>query len=335
MISSEVQRTLVKSPPELWTELSDPASLGRHLGEFGEIRITRVEPEKTVEWEAENTSGSVLIKPSGWGTRVILKATRALPEPEPLAASEPAATAEDPGEADAEPAARVDTEAAVEAAPEPGLQADAQPQAADDLEPLAEIDEDGTTEPMLEQGTEIHPEPPAEEPADWAEPQWEYEAEAEDELETEPRRGFLARLFGWRRRQRAAELAPGPPDGELPLEWRAATDAAFEPAQDWPQALELSMTEAPQDDSLPPEPAPPEPLESLQLEPATPREAPDEQRRPETPSEQGISGELATAEAVAAEDVATEQVAAAEVTAVLTSMLDRLGTAHHRPFSRA
>ena len=46
MISSEVQRTLVKSPPELWAELSDPAALARHLGELGEIRITRTEPEK-------------------------------------------------------------------------------------------------------------------------------------------------------------------------------------------------------------------------------------------------------------------------------------------------
>ena len=41
MISSEVQRTLVKSPPELWAELSDPAALARHLGELGEIRIVR------------------------------------------------------------------------------------------------------------------------------------------------------------------------------------------------------------------------------------------------------------------------------------------------------
>ena len=72
MISSEVQRTLVKSPPELWAEISDPASLARHLGEFGEIRITRVEPEQRVEWEAGDTSGSVVIKPSGWGTKVKL-----------------------------------------------------------------------------------------------------------------------------------------------------------------------------------------------------------------------------------------------------------------------
>ena len=104
MISSEVQRTLVKSPPELWTELSDPASLGRHLGDFGEIRITRVEPEKTVEWEAENTSGTVSIKPSGWGTRVILKATREMPAPEPSAAPGPPAAPE-PSAAPEPPAA--------------------------------------------------------------------------------------------------------------------------------------------------------------------------------------------------------------------------------------
>jgi len=34
MISSEVQRTLVKSPPELWAELSDPDALARHLGDL-------------------------------------------------------------------------------------------------------------------------------------------------------------------------------------------------------------------------------------------------------------------------------------------------------------
>ena len=63
MISSEVQRTLVKSPPELWAEISDPTSLARHLGELGEIRITRTEPERTVEWEAADTTGKVLLIP--------------------------------------------------------------------------------------------------------------------------------------------------------------------------------------------------------------------------------------------------------------------------------
>jgi outer membrane biosynthesis protein TonB len=77
----EAQRTLVKSPPELWAELSDPASLARHLGEFGEIRIARVEAETSVEWEADSATGTVELKPSGWGTKVTLTVTREAPEP--------------------------------------------------------------------------------------------------------------------------------------------------------------------------------------------------------------------------------------------------------------
>src|SRR5271154_4784935 len=89
MISTEVQRTLVKSPPELWAELSDPTSLARHLGELGEIRITRTEPERPVEWEAADTPGKVLLKQSGWGTKVTLTADREVAVPEPIAEPEP------------------------------------------------------------------------------------------------------------------------------------------------------------------------------------------------------------------------------------------------------
>ena len=46
----QASRRLVKSPPELWAEVSDAASLARHLGEVGEIKITRLEPETTVAW---------------------------------------------------------------------------------------------------------------------------------------------------------------------------------------------------------------------------------------------------------------------------------------------
>ncbi len=94
MVSSEVQRTLVKSPPELWAELSDPAALARHLGEFGEIRITRAEPEKTVEWETATggaqATGKVTLAPSGWGTKVTLTVAREVVETESLVQSEPA-----------------------------------------------------------------------------------------------------------------------------------------------------------------------------------------------------------------------------------------------------
>jgi hypothetical protein len=77
-------RTLVKSAPELWAECSDAASLARHLGRFGEIRITRLEPETAVAWEGEHVSGTVRLEPSGWGTRVTLT----------TCGSEPAVTAE-------------------------------------------------------------------------------------------------------------------------------------------------------------------------------------------------------------------------------------------------
>jgi len=79
----EAKRTLVKSPPELWAELSDAEALARHLGEFGEIRITRTQPESVVEWEGDLASGSVQIEPSGWGTKVTLVAEPALAEPPP------------------------------------------------------------------------------------------------------------------------------------------------------------------------------------------------------------------------------------------------------------
>jgi hypothetical protein len=81
-------RTLVKSAPELWTECSDADSLSRHLDPFGDIRITRLEPETAVAWEGELASGTVRLEPSGWGTRVVLTAT---PAPTPVSA--PPATA--------------------------------------------------------------------------------------------------------------------------------------------------------------------------------------------------------------------------------------------------
>ena len=49
--------------------LARPAS-----GRFGEIRITRLEPETAVAWEGERASGTVRLEPSGWGTRVTLTA---------------------------------------------------------------------------------------------------------------------------------------------------------------------------------------------------------------------------------------------------------------------
>ena len=89
------KRTLVKSPPELWAEVSDLEALAKHLGEFGEIKITRLEPETTVVWEGDRVCGTVKLEPSGWGTKVTLtaelEAIEAVieEEPEPVAVEEP------------------------------------------------------------------------------------------------------------------------------------------------------------------------------------------------------------------------------------------------------
>src|SRR4051812_1395820 len=80
------QRTLVKSPPELWSEVSDPDALARHFEGFGAIRISRLEPEVTVAWEGDRARGTVSLEPAGWGTKVTLTAE----EPEVVAAVEPA-----------------------------------------------------------------------------------------------------------------------------------------------------------------------------------------------------------------------------------------------------
>ncbi|HEY7453861.1 MAG TPA: hypothetical protein VH683_04800 [Thermoleophilaceae bacterium] len=105
------KRTLVKSPPELWEELSEVEGLAKHLGAFGEIKITKLEPEHTVAWEGEHASGTVSIEPSGWGTKVTLRAElpeaaepETAPEPEPEPEPEPVAVEREP-EPEPEPVA--------------------------------------------------------------------------------------------------------------------------------------------------------------------------------------------------------------------------------------
>ena len=122
----QASRRLVKSPPELWAEVSDAASLARHLGEVGEITITRLEPETTVAWEGERASGTVELAPAGWGTAVTLTAER-IGEPadaaeppvaEPPAAEEPPAP-EPVAEATATSEPAAEPEAVAEATPQP------------------------------------------------------------------------------------------------------------------------------------------------------------------------------------------------------------------------
>src|SRR3954447_26011040 len=109
------QRTLVKSPPELRSEGSDAAALARRLERFGELRITRLEAEDTVAWEGDRARGTVVLEPSGWGTKVTLTAeepesapeavsieAEREPEPEPEPEPDPVAITEPESEPEAE-----------------------------------------------------------------------------------------------------------------------------------------------------------------------------------------------------------------------------------------
>jgi hypothetical protein len=198
MTQHQTSRTLVKSAPELWAECSDAASLARHLGAFGEIRITKLQPETTVAWEGTAARGTVTLEPSGWGTRVTLTITEEevpVAEPEAVVA-EPELVVAEPELVVAEPERVVAEPERVVAEPEPAMTAPSEPDQAVAAEPDRPGEEvppvrpglfarlmlrfrgPGVTEAMGEPekpGTDVEPEEPGavaepEEPVAHAEP---------------------------------------------------------------------------------------------------------------------------------------------------------------------
>jgi hypothetical protein len=297
MQEPRAQRTLVKSPPELWAEVSDVEALARHLGEFGEIRITRLDPETTVAWEGDRACGTVALEPSGWGTKVTITAKLAeQPAPEAVAA-EPELEAVPPA-----PAAE-----AVPAEPAPDALEPVAPEAEATAEPAPDAPEPDAPEPVAE--------PDAPEPLAEASP----EADAPEPGVEAPKVGFFARLFGRRRKVESVVgvdtegepdatapepevLAPEPaPVAAEPEPLAAETEADTEPLAAEPEADKEPLAAEPEAAAEPPEPEP-EPVAAEPEPEAEPQPAPLDAERAE---------------------------------AILTGVLDDLGSAHHRPFSRA
>src|SRR4029450_2761290 len=67
MASVEVERTLVKSPPELWDELGSEQALSRWLGQ---VRVNVKDPPHRLEWDSDVARGVIELESSGWGTKV-------------------------------------------------------------------------------------------------------------------------------------------------------------------------------------------------------------------------------------------------------------------------
>ena len=312
------QRTLVKSPPELWAQLSDPASLSRHLGEFGEIRITRVVPEQTVAWEGERASGTVELSASGWGTKVTLRARLSSdaapvsePEPEPASEPEPTAAAEAPG-AEPEPAGAFQLLNSLAREPLPrASEADSvdEPVAAEDDAP--------------ESAREADPEPQGgPEPDAWFSqspdrndngPGWPAPKTAAGIAQQ--RNGLFARLFGKRTGTITAAAPPTPASEIAPPEPEAAPMIADEPES----AVEPTPEPAPEMTETEREPHP---------EPAPIATEPESGAEDLAPAPEADD----PAPAASRDPVASLDPVRAE--AVLSAVLDDLGAARHRPFSR-
>jgi uncharacterized protein YndB with AHSA1/START domain len=68
----EVERTLVRSPRELWEKLSDHPGITRWLS-GAEIRA--VEPPARIEWDLRGAVGVIELESAPWGTRVRARVT--------------------------------------------------------------------------------------------------------------------------------------------------------------------------------------------------------------------------------------------------------------------
>jgi len=284
MKQSTASRRLVKSPPELWAEVSSEDSLGRRLAEFGEIRITRVVPETTVAWEGDRASGTVELTPTGWGTKVLLTATPAAAPPErpPAAAgasgSENGPPADGPaGEEDPREKRRSGVAAPTAPVPSPDGQ-------------IAPRDEVAATSAPGRIGWRAEPERAAS------------PAPPPDEAP----RGFFARLFRRRKAGRDPGLAP-PTHAPAAATPAPQASAAAIPAP----GASIPGPPAPTPDPAPPTPTPdPGPLPPPAPDPAPPTPTPE----PPAPQIEALDPDRAVA--------------------ILTEVLDDLGAAHHRPFSR-
>jgi hypothetical protein len=63
----EVERTLIRSPRELWDRLADHPGIGAWLED---ARIEALEPPHRIQWSFRGASGVIELQACGWGTKV-------------------------------------------------------------------------------------------------------------------------------------------------------------------------------------------------------------------------------------------------------------------------
>jgi hypothetical protein len=297
-------RTLVKSAPELWLTCSEESLLARHLEPFGEIRVTRLEPESTVAWEGEAASGTVQIEPSGWGTRVTLTASIDEADDE-----EPQDEAPDPGAGAIEDGQST----AVEDAPE------VLPAAVEDAPEVLPAAVEAALEANAA-GVEAAPEVPPTAMEAAPEPVPARAAPSEPPVAPSGIGEFWARMLNHLRRRPAVRPS-----------------AVAQPASSAPPAHGVAQAPALIEELQPTAPeSDPEELASAAADPEAedlqPAVADPGERHPAAADPEAGEPHSAAAEPDAGELQPTP--AAFDADAALLAALDSLGRAHHRPFSR-
>jgi hypothetical protein len=325
-----VQRTLVKSPPELWADLSNPESLARRLGEFGEILITRLVPEKTVAWEGERASGTVEIEASGWGTKVRLSAKATVPANEEEMVTDEDLERELALEASVR--AEIEREAAIEAALLAEIQEEAEIEAALRAQAEAEADAEGARQRQAEAARQAAAGRPAARP-----------------VVDEASRGFFSRFRKRRKsdpsqpatpsRAQAARVS-GAPTTASPDAGSSSTGptgaSSAQAGQTGASSPQADPTAAARQPTRPVAAGhrPPVRLSALAFAPA------HETERPPAVTTTTAEFDKPGAETITASRHPRSKIPAKpalddeETLAVLAGVLDDLGAAHHRPFSR-
>jgi hypothetical protein len=80
-----IERTLVKSPPELWELVDDAELMGRWSAELlrghppGDVRVVERQAGERLVWDAPGVGGDVRVEldlaEKGWGTSVTIEVT--------------------------------------------------------------------------------------------------------------------------------------------------------------------------------------------------------------------------------------------------------------------
>ncbi|MBI4897698.1 MAG: hypothetical protein HY827_04955 [Actinobacteria bacterium] len=306
MPAYEVSRTLVKSPPEVWSELEQAERLAELLGDDA-IKITRREPETKIEWQGAAASGTIEIGASGWGTKVRLTAepvaseSVASPVPEANPATAPAAEP-----AAAEPAAAEPDSAAESGIPKPDTFQATKP------DPLAE------PKTAAESGSAALPEPKTAAESGSAAPG---SAALPAALDGVGEAEAASKVSFWRRIRNA--FSTQPTEDACELVEQPADDCVDADADD---PAEAALVEAGVAESIEAAPIEADVVESIEATPVETGVAVE-------PSEATLVDSDPSEDQPNAAQSAQEAPATADFESLLTSVLDHLGSAHRRPFS--